>query len=203
LNTYLRVPITIVVVDSGPLISLAGCERLDLLGAFSRPIRIADVARAECVRDLAKIGAAKLSNWFAALDPSTYAVVDTPFLQVWKDAAALEDAGDTTHPSKGIGDAAAAWILSRLAWSPQSNEVSLILLEDANLGDVVVRNEFPEVYALSTRAFLQTLQNLGIIPSAAEVVREIAAAGRMLARYLADRPGMVARNTRSTWTDTF
>jgi hypothetical protein len=89
-----------------------------------------------------------------------------------------------------------------MAWVPRSNEVSLILIEDANLGDVVVQQQFPEVYALSTRAFLQTLQNFGKIPSAADVVSEIANAGRNLARYMADRPGMVDRNTRSTWTDT-
>ena len=63
MNTYVRVPITVVVVDSGPLISLAACGRLDLLGAFSRPIRVADVARAECVRDLEKTGAPRLANW--------------------------------------------------------------------------------------------------------------------------------------------
>jgi len=58
MNTYVRVPITVVVVDSGPVISLAVCGRLDLLRSFSRPVRIADVARAECVRDLEKLGAA-------------------------------------------------------------------------------------------------------------------------------------------------
>lgn len=202
MNTYVRVPITVVVVDSGPLISLAACGRLDLLGSFSRPIRIADVARAECVRDLEKIGASRLADWFSGLDPSAYTVVDTPLLRLWQDAVACEEAGDTTHPSKGIGDAAAAWILSRMAWVPRTNEVSLILIEDANLGDVVVRQQFAEVYALSTRAFLQTLQNFGKISSAAEIISEIANAGRILARYMADRPGVVARNTKSTWTDT-
>jgi hypothetical protein len=202
MNTYVRVPITVVVVDSGPLISLAACGRLDLLGSFSRPIRIADVARAESVRDLGKIGAPRLADWFSGLDPSEYTIVETPLLRLWEEAVASEEAGDTTHPSKGIGDAAAAWVLSRMAWVPHTNEVSLILIEDANLGDVVVRQQFPEVYALSTRAFLQTLQNFGKISSAADVIAEIARAGRVLARYMADRPGVVDRNTKSTWTDT-
>jgi hypothetical protein len=64
------------VVDSGPLISLAACGRLGLLGSFSRPIRIADVARAECVRDLEKVGASRLADRFSGLDRSTYTVVD-------------------------------------------------------------------------------------------------------------------------------
>jgi hypothetical protein len=202
MNTYVRVPITVVVVDSGPLISLAVCGRLDLLRSFSRPVRIADVARAECVRDLEKLGAAKLADWFVGPDPSVHTVVETPFLRLWEDAVAREEAGDTTRPSKGMGDAAAAWIFSRMALAPQSNEVSLILLEDANLGDVVLRQKFPEVYALSTRAFLQTLQNFGKIASAADIISEIAGAGRGLAKYMADRPGVVGRNTKSTWTDT-
>jgi len=199
-TTYRKVPVTVIVVDSGPLISLAACKRLGLLSSFDRPIQIADVARAECVRDLTKIGAESLSAWFASLNGSFYTMIGTPFLQNWLDAVAQEEAGDRTFPSKGIGDAAAAWILSRISSNPRSNELSLLLTEDANFGDVVIPSQNPGVHILSTRAFLKTLENFRLIPSAAAIVDEIGDAGRRLARYYADRRGRVERGLRTSWT---
>jgi hypothetical protein len=200
-NDYRKVPVTVIVVDSGPLISLAACKQLHLLGAFDCPIRIADVAMAECLRDLTKIGAVTLSEWFSSLNGSFYTVIDTPFMQNWLDAVEQEDAGDRSLPSKGIGDAAAAWILNRLASNPWSNELSLLLTEDANFGDVVIPSQNPGVHILSTRAFLRTLQNFHLIPSAAEIVDAIGDAGRNLARYYADRPGRLGPGVRTSWSD--
>ncbi len=99
-------------------------------------------------------------------------------------------------------DAAAAWILSGIASQPRSNEMCLLLTEDANFGDVVIPSQNPGVHILSTRAFLKTLENFELIPSAAAIVDEIGEAGRRLARYYADRPGRPEPGLRTSWTDT-
>ena len=199
MNPPRRVPVTLVVVDSGPLISLAAARRLDLLGTFARPVLVVDVAREECLRDLRAVGAADLAAWFASLDGVSYRVEPTPILPVWREAAAREAAGDASRPTSGLGDAAAAWLLVRLR-DGSPGEVVLLLLEDAPFGDALVRLRHPEVYALSTRSFLQTLENFGVIPSAKEVILTIAAAGRTLARYGADRPGRLEGGRRTQWT---
>ena len=78
---------------------------------------------------------------------------------------------------------------------------SLLLLEDSRFGDGAIRLGYPEVYALSTRAFLTTLQNFGRIPSALDILREIIAAGRTVSPYVVDRPGRLGLGTKSQWTD--
>ena len=192
---------TLVIVDTGPLISLAACNHLDLLDQFSRRVRVTDVIKAECLRHSEKLGGNALAAWFGKFDGKRYSTVETPFLDDWEEAVRQEEAGDETHPSKGIGDASVAWLLQRINASPPNNEIVLLLSEDAPFGDGVVLPSHPEVYMLSTRMFLKVLENFEVIGSAGEIVAEIAAAGRALARYAADRPGKIAPGVRSQWTD--
>jgi hypothetical protein len=76
----------------------------------------------------------------------------------------------------------------------------LLLLGDAAFGDGVVRNTHPSVLALSTRTFLTTLENYGIITSAAAILQEVADAGRKVAPYRVERPGRLDDGARSKWT---
>jgi hypothetical protein len=64
---------------------------------------------------------------------------------------------------------------------------SLVLTEDASFGNTILKRN---VHVLSTRPFLATLEELGIIPSATVILKDIAVAGRRLARYQADRPAV-------------
>lgn len=110
MNTFNRIPVDLVVVDSGPLISLALAGELELLKSFRRPIRILDVVREECTRFRDKPGANELASWFVANENSQYRTVPTPgHLQRYRDAVALEDAGAADRPSEGIGDEAITW----------------------------------------------------------------------------------------------
>ncbi|AZO23612.1 hypothetical protein EJ070_25015 [Mesorhizobium sp. M1E.F.Ca.ET.045.02.1.1] len=201
MSDYRRLPVTIVIVDSGPLISLAACHRLDLLGEFKRRVRVTDVVRAECLRYPDKIGAAELASWFQQVDGQKHKVIDTPLLDDWLDAVAQEEAGNTSRPSKGIGDASIAWLIQQINNSEPRDELILLLSDDANFGDVVVRGSHPEVYMLSTRLFLQVLENFGRLQSAQSLYQEIVEAGRNLGRYAVDRPGRVQRGVKSQWTD--
>jgi hypothetical protein len=200
MNAPRRLPIRIVVSDTGPLISLAACNRLALLGEFNRPVAIPDVVKAECLRHPAKVGAETLAAWFAAPE-CPIEVLRTPVMNVWENAVAADEADPTSRESTGIGDAAMAWLLSRTRQGLALNEPTLVLTEDGPFGDGILRDQFPEVHVLSTRAFPRTLENFGRIPSAEAVIAEIADAGRKLARYLADRPGQSSRGTKTTWAE--
>lgn len=193
-------PVQVVVSDAGPLISLAACRRLDLLTEFRRPVRVPDVVRAECLRHPDKIGTATLTDWF---DPSTCPaeVLATPFMPIWEQAVSQEQALPGSRASLGIGDAALAWLLRQAQAGVGLNVPTFILTEDGPFGDGSVRDRFPEVHMLSTRAFLRTLENFGRIASAEGIVGGIAQAGGQLARYMADRPGRPSPGTKTTWAD--
>ena len=167
---------------------------------FERPIRIVDVVRAECLRYPGRLGHDALAAWFQQIDGERIDVIKTPFLAMWNDAVAKEVAGDTTFPSRQIGDATQTFVMSGMARMKPSSEKILLLLEDAAFGDGVVRNTHPSVFALSTRAFLTTLENYGIITSAAAILQEVADAGRKVAPYRAERPGRLDVGARSEWT---
>lgn len=59
---------SLVVTDTGPLISLAVIDRLDLLDSFDRPVLVADVVMYECTKMQDKPGAGRLRDWFMTFD---------------------------------------------------------------------------------------------------------------------------------------
>lgn len=160
-----------------------------------------DVIKAECLRYPDKLGYTALKEWFDRFDGENYSIVETRFLPIWNAAVAQEISGDQTHPSSQIGDASVTYVLSRLPYIVGTDHATLVLLEDGPFGDGPLRQQNPETHALSTRAFLQVLQNYGRIVSAMDVYREIDAAGRRLARYMVDRPGIIGPGAKTTWTD--
>jgi hypothetical protein len=201
MNTFRRIPVDLVVVDAGPLISLAIAGELELLNVFRRPIRILDVAKAECTRFRDKAGANALAAWFAETEGRDCVTVGTPgHLDRYREAVAKEEAGDTTRPSEGIGDEAITWYLANVAKIERGRDIVLVLLEDAPFGDGSLMLQNPEVATLSTRAFLRTLQNYGLIASADAIIKKVednSAGQRKMAPYMADRPGRLARNVRT------
>jgi hypothetical protein len=205
MTTFTKVPVDLVVVDSGPLITLSIAGELRLLQKFRRPIRILDVAKAECTRFRDKPGANELAAWFVEEEGRNYSSIKTPgHLARYLEAVAKEDAGDTNRPSQGIGDEAITWYLVNAQKIEQGRDVVLVLLEDAPFGDGVISMQNPEVAVVSTRAFLRTLQNYGLIESAEAVVKRVeenSGGIRKVARYLADRPGRLAPNVRTDWKE--
>lgn len=176
---------------------------LGLLKRFRRPVRILDVVKEECIRFRDKPGANELAALLTANDDTHYRTVTTPgHLERYRRAVAKEDAGDTERPSQGIGDEAITWYLGNVSRIEHGHDVVLVLLEDAPFGDGGLLLQNPEVAVLSTRAFLRTLQNFGLLHSANDVLKrvEVNSAGeRSVSRYMADRPGRLARGVRSEW----
>jgi hypothetical protein len=56
-------------------------------------------------------------------------------------------------------------------------------------------------HVLSTRQWLKTLERLGVIPSYQAVIDEIRSGGRLVPKYMADRPAELAKGIRSDWKD--
>jgi len=209
MNTWKKRPVTLIVADSGPLISLACADELQLLQSFGRPVVVADVVRKECTRKLGAPGEERLANWFETAGGNQFRELRTPFLPVFIDAMAQEASGENPDATVGLGDAAIAWVLKNLprlrtvggqplALAP--DEIALVLTEDGPYGDGPVLMQ-RRAHVLSTRQWLKTLERLDVIPSSQAIIDEIQAGGRRVARYMADRPAEVGGGTRSDWKD--
>jgi hypothetical protein len=208
-NTWRKKPVTIIVADSGPLISLACADELELLQAFGRPVVVADVVRAECTRNLGVPGEGRLAHWFGGKGANQFKELHTPFLRVFQDALEKQASGEDVEATRGLGDAAIAWILKNLdrlkttAGQPLPfgrGEIALVLTEDGPFGDGAVLMK-RHAHVLSTREWLKTLERLEVIPSAKAIIAEIQADGRRVPRYMADRPAMLDDGSRSDWKD--
>jgi hypothetical protein len=209
MNTWKKQPVTLIVADSGPLISLACADELRLLQSFGRPVVVADVVRKECTRKLGAPGEGRLSHWFETAGGNQFEELRTPFVQVFIDAIAQVESGQDPNATEGLGDAAISWMLKNLqrlktvdgqSLSVGADAIALILTEDGPYGDGPVLMQ-RRAHVLSTRQWLATLERLELIPSAQAVIGEIEAGGRRVARYMADRPAEVTSGTRSDWKD--
>ena len=64
MNTWRKKPVTLIVADAGPLISLACADELGLLQSFGQPVVVADVVRMECTKKIDAPGQSRLIHWF-------------------------------------------------------------------------------------------------------------------------------------------
>jgi predicted nucleic acid-binding protein len=209
MNTWRKRPVTLIVADAGPLISLACADELRLLQSFGHPVVIADVVRKECTRKFGAPGEARLSQWFETAGGNQFKELDTPFLDVFTKAMAKEASGEDPEATVGLGDAAISWILKNLSrlkavdgqsLSVGPNELALVLTEDGPYGDGPILMK-RHAHVLSTRGWLKTLERLGLIPSYKAVIDEIQKGGRHVGRYMADRPATPAEGVQSDWKD--
>jgi len=167
------------------------------------------VVRKECTRKLGAPGEEQLAAWFESAGGNQFKELRTPFLSVFTEAMAQEASGENPSATVGLGDAAISWILKNLqrlksvdgqSLAVGTDEIALVLTEDGPYGDGPVLMQ-RHAHVLSTRQWLKTLERLGLIPSFQAVIDEIQAGGRRVARYMADRPAVVAEGIRSDWKD--
>lgn len=189
-------PVDLVIPDSGPLISLARADRLDLVEVFNRPIVIADIVRLECLKKPSAPDYPVLARWFARIG-NRARVVATPMREPYEAALERERAGDVRATS-GFGDATLSYMLRRLDDFAAPGTIPLVLVEDEGASRLLSR--FERAHILSTRTWLIALERAGVIPSAGDVIGEIAHSGREVSHLQIDRPG-TEEGTRSTWLD--
>jgi hypothetical protein len=179
-----------------------------LLRSFGRPGVIADVVRRECTRKVGAPGEERLAQWFETTGGNQFNELRTPLLPVFDDALKQVESGEDPQATTGLGDAAISWILKNLqrlrtpdgrSLALGSNEVAMILTEDGPYDGPVLMQR--RAHVLSTRQWLKTLERLGVIPSYQAVIDEIRSGGRLVPKYMADRPAELAKGIRSDWKD--
>lgn len=193
-------PITLVVADAGPLISMALANQLKLLFTFDKPVYVLDVVKAECLRKSDAPDREILRNWLGS-NKSQISIINSPIIKPFNDALRLEETGEQPHATQGLGDAAIAWFVANARQICAPDALSLVLTEDAPFGDTVLARN---VHVLSTRPWLKTLENFGLIVSAQDVLKQIELNGRKVSRYNVDRPAIIPttnpnKSLKSDW----
>lgn len=180
------VPVTLVISDTGPLISLAVVDRLDLLQAFGTTVFVTDAVMYECLRHADKPGADRLQKWFQDVGTNQHRIVKTPFGPAYLEAIRQEEQDGVEGATKNFGEWATSWVmdhlpslLKQMRLNP-GDHFGLILSEDnAYLyGNEPHAKRPANTHFLSTRAFFFALEKAGFIPSAENLRQEVRSSGR-------------------------
>ena len=182
--------IRVVIPDTGPLISLAVGEALDLLLLVSDDVRIVitDVVEFEAThRAEAYVDGATISAFLHANTPRVEVMPTTVGQLALADARRRAQAGEAWTLPRDLGELSITnFVISLRTANP--GDPMLVLTED----DWFASNTYAlpgNVHLLSTAAFLDGLEAAGRIPSAAAVRARIQAARpHFKADWLLDRP---------------
>ncbi|MBV8035790.1 hypothetical protein [Roseateles sp.] len=168
--------IRIVLPDTGPLISLAHGQALELLLAFKADVRIVltDVVEYEATHRAADLPDANAIRQFLHEQAHRIEVLPTTIGSLaLADLRRLEQAGLPAALSKDIGELSITnFVMSLRTVNP--GDPTLVLVED----DWFATNAYAvpgNVHLLSTSAWLDGLEQQGLIRSAAEVRTQIQA----------------------------
>lgn len=161
---------TLIVTDSGPLITLGIAGALDALLAPKLPVIIPDMVRFEVIRDLDKPGAQQVADWIRAHESQNLRVVST---QVFEEFQVLLAARPGTKTA-GRGEQAAAEFLGKeLA---DKDHGAILIFEDSDVRKQNFLVRLPdEVLVVSTSEFLFGLESQALLPNAEEVLQRATA----------------------------
>jgi hypothetical protein len=183
----------LVIPDSGPLITLGSVDRLDLINRFKCGILIADMVGYEIERgpETAPDKAA-FSKWFKGRG-NRVQTVDTTYGIMWSKLSE-EDRKAVKRQNPHAGELAIREFTGRIRETIPAEDQVLVLFEE----DAVKGMDFG-IHLLHTYAFLLTLENLKVIPSAEAIVNQIHKAGRNLARDTFERRARVPSGDAADW----
>lgn len=180
--------IRIVIPDTGPLISLAKADALDALLTFEESIRIVitDYVEFEATRNRDKYADAAAICVFLAANAGRIEIQQTIFGQMVKQSALIRDRYEESPvfrkqmEEQGIappeippdsGELSIVSFANSLIDSPPGTPI-MILAED----DFFLRSNSTapgNAHIVSTRAFLETLEKIGHIPSAESIWKSV------------------------------
>lgn len=185
----------LVVPDSGPLISLALLDRLDLLEKFTCAIVVTDMVQYEVERGGSEApDRPVLERWFAR-QSNQVQVVETTYGLMYR--ALPADLQAQIRLKKNAGENSIREFADHVRESLGPDDQVLVLFED----QAVQKMDFGRhVHLLHTYAFFVTLENLGVIPSALALVDELKEKRRLLARDLFERQASQADGEAADWT---
>ena len=173
---------SLIVTDSGPLITLAIAEALDVLFLPSLPVIVPDMVRHEVIQDLSKPGAALVAEWIRFNDPHRLTVGPT---EVFEEFMLLKSLNPATK-TRNRGEQAAAEVLGRELEGQDFG--AILLFEDSAVRKTNFLTRLPDsVVVASTSEFLFGLESRGLIKDAQFILDQAVnvRGNDILVRYLA------------------
>lgn len=157
--------VSLIVTDSGPLITLAIAGSLDVLFLPKLPVIVPDMVRHEVIQDLSKPGAALVAEWIRLNDPHKLTVGTT---EVFEEFMLLRSINPATK-TKNRGEQAAAEVLGRELDSQDFGAV--LLFEDSAVRKSNFLTRLPDcVVVTSTSEFLFGLESRGLLQNAQSIL---------------------------------
>jgi hypothetical protein len=156
---------SLIVTDSGPLITLGVAQALDALLAAKLPVIVPDMVRYEVIRDLSKPGAQEVADWIRLHEGVGLHVASTEVFEEFQLLASVRPGTRTA----GRGEQAAAEVLSKeLA---NADHGAILLFEDSDVRKQNFLVRLPdEVLVTSTSEFLFGLESQNLVSSAREIL---------------------------------
>ena len=168
--------ISLYVLDTGPLITLAATDSLDYLLYPNVAVVVPDAVFYEATRDTAKLGAQSIIDWVKA----NHARVEIAVTNAYSNF----DAARTVNPrayEANLGERAAVEVIEEPA-RLQGNEKAVLLCEETAVTRRIVVREREKIIEMTTMDFLKLLESEQRIQSAEAIFDRAAAAGRTPSR---------------------
>ena len=168
--------VSLFILDTGPLITLAAADKLDYLLYPNVPVVIPDAVFYEATRDIAKLGAQSILDWVKAHHTQVEIAVTNTYVNF--------DAARSVNPrayEPHLAEHAAVEIIeepTRL----QGDDRAVLLCEESAVTRRVIVRERERIIELSTMDFLRILEAEQRIQSADAVFDRAIAAGRTPSR---------------------
>ena len=172
---------SLIVTDSGPLITLAIAGSLDVLFLPNLPVIVPDMVRYEVIQDLSKPGAALVAEWIRRNDPHRLTVGPT---EVFEEFMLLKLMNPATK-TKNRGEQAAAEVLGRELEGQDFG--AILLFEDSAVRKTNFLTRLPDcVVVTSTSELLFGLESRGLLQNAQAILDQAVdvRGNEILLRYL-------------------
>jgi hypothetical protein len=180
--------ISLIVADSGPLITLALADSLDVLLRQNQRVIIPDLVKYEVTRDSSKPGALQIHEWIRNHEPEDVFVAST---EIFENFLIVLKAKPNTVRVKGLtGEEAASEVLKREIG--KHNDVAILLFEDGDVkADNFVFRAPDNVLVMSTSEYLYGMEKAHLIDSAMDIIaRAVPIRGQKIKnRFLKATPG--------------
>ena len=177
---------SLIVTDSGPLITLAIAGALDVLFLPNLPVIVPDMVRHEVIQDLSKPGAALVAAWIRLNDPHRLTVRPTEVFEEYMLLTSINPATKT----KNRGEQAAAEVLGNALEGKDFG--AILIFEDSAVRKTNFLTRLPDgVVVTSTSEFLFGLESHGLLVNAQAILDDAVnvRGNDILIRYLAGTEG--------------
>ena len=172
----------LIVMDTGPLITLAAADSLDYLLYPGVPVYVPDAVLYEATRDSAALGAAEILGWAQKNSGQVRTISTEAFFNYIETREA-----NPARREKDLGERAAIEAIHDAIHLAPDERAILVTEDDRVLRRVlVIEAELTErMIPITTRDFLEAMESAHRINSAEEVYRRAEDAGRLASRRAA------------------